>query len=191
MKQEKSETKKRRGPDELQREIWQYRRIWLTAIVLLIAGRLLLPHLRNLHGWEQKFTLAAVEIGKANIPTDAIRVTNADEAAAALKPEFQLNPHTLQMEGAVIVAVWKCNVLGEKGSCLRYYAKGQPITMAIILQPKNKQEIHDPFAKSGWSGYLVIHKGVAIVMVSVLDADELKSMWPFVKELPQTGNPKS
>src|SRR5476649_2559045 len=167
MTQEKTQVHKgQKDPDELQREIWQYRRIWIFAILFLIACRLLLPHLRILHGWEQKFSLAIVEIGKGDIPEGALRIISPDEAVNFIKGEILLEPHALDFDGPRILSVWKCAILAEKGFCARYFWKGQPMTLAIISQPKNRQEIHDPFTKSGWSGYFIIHKGVVMVMVS-------------------------
>jgi hypothetical protein len=170
-----------RGPDELQREIWQYRRIWISLIIIFILGRLLLPHLRLLRGWEQKATLAVVEIGKTQIPDNATRVTSSDEAIAVFKGYMDLDPEMVSLNGPVLVAAWKCSVLSEKSACFRYLSNDQQLTLAVVDLPHNKREIHDPFTKSGWSGYLILHKKLAFIMVGSLDSDDIKTDWPFTK----------
>ena len=136
-----------------------------------------------LRGWEQKFSQAVVEIGKSDVPENAVRVTSSDEAVTALKSEVPLDQHILDLEGPILVAAWKCTVNGEKGGCIRYIWKGQPLTLAAVLLPGNKREVHDPFTKSGWNGYLVLHRNLAFVMVGSLDTDEIRSAWPYVRLL--------
>jgi hypothetical protein len=164
--------------DELQREIWQYRRIWLTLIILLIGGRFLLPHLRLLRGWEQKFSLAVVETGKAETPEGAMRVIAKSDVIKAF-PELKLEPRMFELQGPILTSAWRCDINSEKGACLRYIWKEHTMTLAIVPLPSNKHEVHDPFTKSGWNGYLVLHNHLSLAMVSSLDTDEIKAVWPY------------
>src|ERR1700722_1027846 len=93
-------------PDEIQRQIWQYRRVWISIFVVLVAARLILPHTPLLKGWEQKFCGAAIEVGKADPPADALNINNVQAANAVFRPKFEIPQAMASLEGPLLVAAW-------------------------------------------------------------------------------------
>lgn len=167
------------APDEIQRQIWQYRRVWISIFIVLVAARLILPHTPLLRGWEQKFCGAAIEVGKSDLPADVLNINNVESANAVFRPKFEISPAVANLEGPLLVAAWKCNILGEDGGCLRYLWKEEPITLVVIPKPHKVNKTSGPFTRTGWGSYFIVEKGVATALVGPFPPADLLNTWPY------------
>jgi hypothetical protein len=166
-------------PDELQREIWQYRRFWVGIIILLVAARIILPHTPLLRGWEQKFSAAALESGKKEIPPDALKVVAIEAANAIFKPKLEIPADMANLQGPILIAAWKCEVLGEDGGCLRYLWKDDTLTMVVLPGTHKAHKTHGAFSRTGWGGYFIVDKGEAATLVGPFDPSDILNTWPY------------
>jgi hypothetical protein len=169
-------------PDEIQKQFWRYRRVWVGIVVTLIAGRFLLPHLPMLKGWEQKFSVASIDLGMGNIPEGTSQITSVDQALALLQSKAPVPANIAKLNSAFLVTAWKCSPLGSEGLCLRYAWEEEPLTLVISLNPKRTNKPFGPFTKAGWAGYYVVKDGIAAALVGPFDPDELLEIWPYGKE---------
>ncbi len=168
--------------DEIQRQFWQYRRVWLGIIALLIAGKIILPRIPILKGWEQKFANASVELGKVDLPTGAARVSSTEEALKALAPQVIASKNMADVIGPIMVGAWKCSPMGLSGGCIRYLWQGESVTLVISTVPKNVKVMAGPFTKNGWGGQFIVTKDLAFTIVGPFASSDLVELWPFSKE---------
>jgi hypothetical protein len=166
-------------PDEIQRQFWQYRRLWLIIIVICVAARLILPHTPLLRGWEQKFCGAAIEIGKIDMPVDALKINNVEAANAVFRPKYEVPPAMANLDGPLLVAAWKCQPLGEDGACLRFLWKDEPVTLVMSSKSHKVNKTSGVFLRTGWSSYFIVERGIASALVGPFPPAELLSAWPY------------
>ncbi len=167
------------APDEIQREFWQYRRVWVATIVLLVVGRLILPHIPLLRGWEQKFTASSFELGKLEIPPEALRTSSTDVVNLTLRPKHDIPSGMADFNGPILVAAWPCTPLGDPGECLRYLWDGEPLTVVISFKPQRTSKDSGPFARAGWGGYFVLEKNYAAAAVGPFSTQDILNAWPY------------
>ncbi|MDZ4676187.1 MAG: hypothetical protein SGI74_01650 [Oligoflexia bacterium] len=170
-------------PDEIQKQFWHYRRVWIGIIIALVAGRFLLPHLPMLKGWEQKFSVAAIDIGIEAVPEQTTQVTSVEQALTLLQSKIPVPAKIAQLNKAFLLSAWKCAPLKNEGLCLRYVLDDEPLTLVISLNPKRTNKFHGPFTKAGWAGYYVVKNGVAAALVGPFDPNQLLEIWPYAQEL--------
>lgn len=167
------------APDEIQRQFWQYRRVWITILVIMVAAKLILPHTPLLKGWEQKFCGSAIEIGKSDFPADALKINNVEAANAVFRPKYEIPPAVANLDGPLLVAAWKCMPLGEEGGCLRYLWKGEPVTLVMSSKSHKVNKTSGLFLRTGWGSYFIVEKGVATALVGPFPPSELLNAWPY------------
>jgi hypothetical protein len=165
--------------DEIQRAAWHHWAIIAGVIVLLIAARFVLPHIPLLKGWEQKFSGAAIEFGKQDIPPDALQVGTYEGPHIVFEKPAETPADMIQLNGPVLVAAWKCKPLGDTGSCLRYIWRGEPLTLLVTTHTKRFNKTNGPFSRTGWGGYFIVQKNLAAALVGPFEPADLLSVWPY------------
>lgn len=181
--------------DEIKRQFWQYRRAQLAIIAVLAIGGLVLPKTPLLRGWEYKFTSGAVEIGKKEVPQDALRIKSVEEAVA-LFPNSK-NPNLaeyLRLKGPQPFAAWSCEVLKLKALCLRYlWKENHALTVVVTTVGKRYKKKTRPFTKSGWGGYffLVPENDLAFAVTGYFEPKDIKGALnlPSHPSVPATATP--
>ena len=171
--------------DEIQREFWQYRRVWITIFVILIAAKLILPHIPQLRGWEQKFSNSTIEIGKADIPPEAIRTSTIESINMNFKPPLQVPPGFGEFTGPHLIAAWKCEILKAEALCLRYMWNHEPMTLVLTTHGP-KIEKYGPFVRSGWAGFFIVKPGFAAAATGPFSPEDIRTAWQPASVLPVT-----
>jgi hypothetical protein len=177
-------TKQTAPPDEIQKQFWKYRRVWITIIVLLIGARYILPRIPLLRGWEQKFSHAAVDLGRSPLPDNANKTGTPEEALAALNLDKPVESKVVRLNGPLFLAAWKCQPLKLAAACLRYIWKNEQLTLVVHPIRKKVTKPAGPFTKSGWGGRYVVYDGVAAALVGPFPPDEILAVWPYAQAIP-------
>jgi hypothetical protein len=168
-------------PDAIQRQIWIYGRFIVSLVFVFWVGRWVLPKLPILQGWQNKFTISAIEIGKQDIPDSALRPQSAEEIVGYFKPEFDLSQNVFHLDGPLLIAAWRCQPLNTLGACVRYVWKGESITVVITKKPTTSGKPMGAFTRAAWGGYFVNRDGLSASIVGPFDALDLRAAWPYAK----------
>lgn len=159
------------------KQFWKSQSFQIVMILTIILISLFLPKIPLLRGWEYKFSVQAVELGRSEIPRHAVRIKTPEDALA-LYP--QAPPHlrnVLTLAGPLPIAAWSCMPLGQAGLCVRYLWKNnEPLTLVVSQAPKATKGSLNPFTKSGWGGYILVHDHLAYALTGPLDPDEILSL---------------
>jgi hypothetical protein len=169
-------------PDEIQKEFWQYRRLWIISFLVLAAASFIFPRIPLLRGWEKKFAASSIELAKAEVPGNAIKTNNMDVVNIMFKPKFEIPTGLVSIDGAILVAAWQCNPMGDAGVCLRYMWNLDPLTMIISFKPKRTNKNFGPFTRTGWGGYYFVKKEFAAAAIGPFGPAEILAAWPYASE---------
>jgi hypothetical protein len=132
-----------------------------------------------LRGWEQKFAGQAIELGKLEIPTDAVHTSTIDGVNIVYKPKFSIPQGLGDFTGPILVAAWPCPVMTDQGLCLRYLWDGEPMTLVISFKPKRPGKNSGPFTRTGWGGFFIVEPNLAAAAVGPFDPRDILNAWPY------------